>query len=71
MALTGDPVMCVLIFEQKTSDGSIETDINITIKSNRYQSDPNFVEIDSVNVKYFPGDPRCEYKEKSPSCHYR
>ena len=63
-ALTGDPVMCVIIFEGKTPNGSIEAGIDISVKPNGCPTDPNFVEINSGPGKYFPGAPMCEYKGK-------
>ena len=63
-ALTGDPVMCVLIFEGKTPNGAIEAGIDITVKPDGKPSDANFVEVNSGPGKYFPGAPMCEYKGK-------
>ena len=63
-ALTGDPVMCVLIFEGKRPNGSIEAGIDITIKPNGSPSDPDYVEINSGAGKYFPGAPVCNFKGK-------
>ena len=64
MALTGDPVMCVLIFEGKKPNGSIEAGINITVKPIGSPSDANFIEINSGPSKYFPGVPTCEFRGK-------
>ena len=63
-ALTGDPVMCVLIFEGKRPNGSIEAGIDFTIKPNGSPSDPDYVEINSGAGKYFPGAPVYNFKGK-------
>ena len=63
-ALTGDPVMCVLIFEGKKPNGAIEAGIDITVTPDGTASDPNFVEINSGPGKYFPGGPVCEFRGK-------
>ena len=44
-ALTGDPVMWILIFEGKTPNESFEVGIDITVKPIRCPSDPNFIEM--------------------------
>ena len=63
-ALTGDPVMCVFIFEGKRPNGSIEAGIDITIKLNGSSSDADYVEINSGVGKYFPGAPVYNFKVK-------
>ena len=62
--LRGDLVMCILIFEGKILNGSIETGIHVTVKPKGSVSDLNYEEINSGSGKYFTGTLVCDYKGK-------
>jgi len=63
-ALTGDPVMCVIIIEGTRPNASIEAGIDITIQPKGDPNDPDFILKNSGKGCYLPGGPECWYKGK-------
>ncbi len=63
-ALTGEPLMCILIIEGKGSNGSIKAGVKIRQIPTGSFSDNVFVLKNCGNGKYFPGDPECAFRGK-------
>ena len=63
-ALTGEPVMCVLIIEGKRPNPSIEAGIDIRVSPTGSFSDNDFLLKNCGNGKYFPGGPECTFRGK-------
>ena len=63
-ALTGVPVMCIIIIEGKRPNGSIEAGIDITIKPEGGPSDHDFILKNSGPGCYYPGGIECWYRGK-------
>ena len=63
-ALTGVPVMCIIILEGKRPNGSIEAGIDITIQPKGAPSDHDFILKNSGPGCYYPGGPECWYRGK-------
>ena len=63
-ALIGERVMCIIIFEGKTPNGSIEAGIDLSITPIGITTDEDFVENNSGPGMYIPGGPVCEFNGK-------
>jgi hypothetical protein len=63
-ALTGEPVMCIIIIEGKKSKGSIEAGIDISVNPIVKPTDENFIWKNSGPGKYYPGGHVCYFKGK-------
>jgi len=63
-ALTGDPVMCILIIEGKTPNGSVESGIDFTVMPSGEPSDEDYIIRNSGPGKHFPGGPVCTFRNK-------
>jgi len=63
-AFTGEPVMCILIFEGKHPKGHIEAGIDITVTPDGDNTKPEFILNNSGAGKYYPGGPECTFKGK-------
>ena len=66
--LTGEPVMCVVIFSGKKPNTICETGLDLNAPTVGDPSDPDFFENNSGPGKRFPGGPTCEYKGKKVPC---
>ena len=64
-ALTGEPVMCILIIEGKLPNGSIEAGIDFTVTPTGSSSDSDFIIKNSGPGKHFPGGPECYFRNKT------
>ncbi len=62
--LTGDPVMCILIIEGKTPNGSVESGINFTVMPSGEPSDKDSIIKNSGPRKHFPGGPIYSFRNK-------
>jgi len=68
-ALTGEPVMCVVIFAGKVSVPSIETGIDLFAEMEGNEMDADFFEKNSEGYKkMYPGGPSCFFKGKNVPC---
>ena len=63
-ALTGEPVMYILIIEGKLPNGSIEAGIDFTVTPTGSSSDSDFIIKNSGPGKHFPGGPECYFRNK-------
>ena len=63
-ALTGEPVMCILIIEGKLPNGSIESGIDFTVTPTGDPNDSDFILKNSGPGKHFPGGPECQFRNK-------
>ena len=63
-ALTGEPVMCIIIIEGKKPKGSIEAGIDINVNPIGEPTDNNFIWNNSGPGKYYPGGPVCYFRGK-------
>ncbi len=63
-ALTGEPVMCILIIEGKRPNRSIVAGVDIRVTPTGSFSDNDFVLKNCGNGKYFPGGPECTFRGK-------
>ena len=63
-ALTGDPLICILILEGKTPNGSVEAGIDFTVTPVGEPSDDDYIIRNSGPGKHFPGGPVCTFRNK-------
>ena len=63
-ALSGEPVMCVIILEGKNPKASIEAGIDINVQPVGDVNDEDFVQNNSGPGKYYPGGAVCEFNGK-------
>ena len=63
-ALAGDPMMCVLIIEGKTPNGSVESGIDFIVMPSGEPSDEDYIIRNSGPEKHFPGGPVCTFRNK-------
>ena len=72
-SLDGEPVMCVLIIEEKLPNSSIEAGIDITVHLDGAITDSDFIIKNRGNGMYFPGGPESvDYGKTVPAlvqCH--
>ena len=63
-ALTGEPVMCIIILEGKNPNASIEAGVDITVDPVGDSNGDSFLFDNSGPGNYFPGGPVCEFRGK-------
>ena len=64
-ALTGEPVMCILIIAGKKPNATIEAGVDIRINPVGNPKSRNFLHQNSGPGKYFPGGPVCSFRGKN------
>ena len=63
-ALTGDPVMCIIIIQGKEMKAHVESGIDISVNPDGDPNGPSFFIDNYGEGKYFPGGPTCIFKGK-------
>ena len=63
-ALTSEPVICVIIVEDKLPNGIIEAGIYIKVIIKQSLNYYDFIFNISGNSSYYPGGPKCIYRGK-------
>ena len=63
-ALTGESVMALIMIQGKQPKGDLEFRIDITVDPVGNEDDPDFILCNSGPGKYFPGGPRCQFRNK-------
>ena len=66
--LSGDAVICVIIFSGKRGNGLLETGIDVFAKTYGDVSDTNYFERNSSANKRLPGGPTCKFQGKEVPC---
>ena len=67
-ALTGEPVMCIVIFAGTKEHAIVESGLDLSAPTFGSPSDPDFFEKNSGKGKRFPGGPTCKFKGKQIPC---
>ena len=67
-ALTGEPVMCIVIFAGNKEHAIVETGLDLSAPTIGSPNDADFVEKNSGKGKRFPGGPTCQFKGKTIPC---
>ena len=70
-ALTGKPVMCILVLTGKTPKTDVETGIDMFAESIGVATDHDFFINNSGPGKRFPGGPTCNFRGKEIPCFVR
>ena len=67
-ALTGKPLMCVIIFAGTKEHAIVESGLELSAPTFGIPPDPGFFEINSGKGKRFHGGPTCKFKGKQIPC---
>ena len=70
-ALSGEPVMCVIIFAGEQPSTLLETGMDVFADVVRNNDDADFFENNSGPNKLYPGGPTCSFKGKEVPCLVR
>jgi len=70
-ALTGEPVMCVIIIEGTTRQVEVELGIDYSAPWTGSAEDNDFIEQNTGHGKRFPGGPTCRFRGKEVPCFVR
>ena len=63
-ALTGEPVMCVIIIEGKNPNPTIEAGMDIRVSPIGNSHEKDYMQKNRGQGKFFPGGPTCKFKNK-------
>jgi len=64
-ALTGEPVMVVIIIAGKKPKGNIEAGMDILMNPDGSPNDTDYVMKNSGPGRFFPGGPHCKFRNKN------